>query len=226
MLNSHSSDHRDWSLGDASCHAILVDMQQAGVRCVLEYGSGASTVFLSRELPDVQIFSLESDSDYRDQSASQVKRKGNPECVELVHRPLRWQIHGLAPYRSYDTGELPAEVDAIIIDGPPHWCRRGREACLYQSFDRLRLGGRVYLDDYQRIHEQRIVKNWLLAYGDNLEWVKEFQTGNHIALLKKVGHQSKPNFSIRTFFDACLQALQVLIIAYKKRCRSVPPKLL
>jgi hypothetical protein len=79
-------------------------------------------------------------------------------------RELCWQRHGLGLYQSYCTGPFFPRVDVVIIDGPPFWTSRGREACLYQAFRSLRVGGRVYLDDYDRPGEKQIVRNWEAAY--------------------------------------------------------------
>jgi len=126
--------------------------------------------------------------------------------VKLVHRPLAWQRHGGAPYLSYTHGTFPRAVDALLVDGPPHWTRRGREACLYQAMPSLKVGARIFLDDYRRAAEQRTARNWLDAYPSALRLVAVIEEGDHVAVLEKTAEAMSPRHTLSRRADAHLQA--------------------
>jgi predicted O-methyltransferase YrrM len=175
-----------WSLGEGAFEAIRADLLAIGARRVVEFGSGTSTARIAHDLPDVALFSVDSDAAFFEQTRALLAAHGLEARVELVERPLAWQWHGGAPYLGFRAGALPDAIDAVLIDGPPHWTRRGREACLYSVFDRLRVGGRVYLDDFARAGERRTVRNWLLAYPGALRMVRAAAVDCHVAILEKV----------------------------------------
>jgi hypothetical protein len=60
----------------------------------------------------------------------------------------------------YDHGPLPAEIDLLIVDGPPwaiHPYVRGAADSL---FDRMAVGGTVLLDDAARPGERVVARKW------------------------------------------------------------------
>lgn len=175
-----------WSLGEMAYRAILEDLRSTGAKSIVEFGSGTSTLRLSRDLPEANILSIESDLAFFDETRTNLGLHGGPAKVELVHRPLGWQRHGLSCFRSYEPGRFPDCVDAVLIDGPPIATRRGREACLYQVFPKSHRGTRFYLDDYCREAEQQIVLNWLRAYDGALVHRKTFETNHQIAVLERI----------------------------------------
>jgi predicted O-methyltransferase YrrM len=178
-----------WSLGEQAFEAIHEDLVAIEARTVVEFGSGTSTARLAHDLPDVALFSVDSDATFFEQTRALLAAHGLEARVALVERPLAWRWHGGAPYLGFGEGELPGAIDAVLIDGPPHWTRRGREACLYAVFDRLRVGGRVYLDDYGRRAEKRTVRNWLLAYPGALRMVRMVPVDCHVAILEKTSER-------------------------------------
>jgi hypothetical protein len=73
----------------------------------------------------------------------------------------------------------------VLIDGPPYWTGRGRQACLYDVAAALRVGGRVYLDDCQRAQERLIVRNWVKSYPHAFR-VSGLSVGHGLAVLEKL----------------------------------------
>src|SRR5699024_10631571 len=131
--------------------------------------------------------------------------------------PLAWQWHGEAPYLSFRPGDLPTSVDAVMIDGPPHWTRRGREACLYAAFDRVKVGGRVYLDDFNRPAEQRMVRNWCRAYPGAIEVVRSVDLDDGVVVLEKKAEMPKVERSWPRLIDAYAAAAAQPISARVRR---------
>jgi len=193
-----------WALGESAYSQILPHLRAIESPTIVEFGSGASTAALAHDLPDATILSIDDDATYFARTRAQLPSTAR---VNLVHRPLTWQRHGGAPYLSYAHGDLPDAVDAVLVDGPPHWTRRGREACLYQAMPALKTGGRIFLDDYKRTAERRMVRNWLDAYPSSLRLVGVIEQGDHVAVLEKTAEASSPRHTLSRRADAHLHAV-------------------
>jgi hypothetical protein len=200
-----------WRLGESAYRAIVDDLRSIGARSIVEFGSGVSTLRLSRDLPNAQILSIEGDLAYCEQTRRDLDQHGGRAEVELVHRPIRWQRHGLGVFRSYAPGRFPSAVDAVLIDGPPLATRRGREACLYQVFATSHAGTRFYLDDFCREAEQQIVANWLRAYPGALVHRTTFEVDHHIAVLERVDGEMGHRTHWRNTVDSLTQTAKLLL---------------
>ena len=154
----------DWSIGEKAFSFLVEELRSLAVENLLEFGSGVSSTRLALELPQVRLLSIESNPTFYRHTVQLLDRYVPGHSVKVELRELCWQRHGLGLYQSYRPGPFFPRVDALIIDGPPGWTHRGREVCLYQAFRSLRIGGRVYLDDYARPDEQQIVRNWEATY--------------------------------------------------------------
>jgi predicted O-methyltransferase YrrM len=184
---SEPSLNGPWSIGEEAFAQITRSMSEIAPRVIVEFGSGASSVRLAKAFPDAQVLSLESDPTFFQQSQACARQHGvAAERLSTELRPLTFRRIGRAIYETYSVGPYPAPIDAVLIDGPPHWTRRGREACLYDVAANVRVGGRIYLDDYGRAQERRIVRNWLGCYADALR-VTELDAGHGVCVLEKVG---------------------------------------
>lgn len=221
---SHTEDplafSSGWSLGEEAYCRILDELRAFDVRTVVEFGSGTSTLRLSRDLPEASILSIESAPEFRRDTESRLASLGGPACVEVDLRPIEWQRHGLGLFRSYAVGGFPDAIDAILIDGPPITTRRGREACLYQVFRHARLGARVYLDDYCREAEQQIVRNWLRAYRGSLVQRPTFEVDHRVAVLEKVAEARAPRPSLPNLLDSAAQTGRHLLGSARRRVRT------
>jgi predicted O-methyltransferase YrrM len=193
-----------WALGERAYSQVLRHLRAIDARTIVELGSGASTAALARDLPDATILSVDDDASYFARTRALLPANAR---VKLVHRPLVWQRHGGAPYLSYERGTFPRAVDALLVDGPPHWTRRGREACLYQAMPSLEVGARIFLDDYRRTAEQRTVRHWLSAYPNALRLVEVIEEGDHVAVLEKTAEATEPRHTLWRRADAQLQAM-------------------
>jgi predicted O-methyltransferase YrrM len=149
-----------WRIGEETFAFIVSRLRQTKAVSLLEFGSGASTVRFAMGLPEMRIVSVEHDEAFlRDTATMLGGLPGASTRVTLVHAPLRPRRFGVRMFFTY--GYSPVDpFDAIVIDGPPGFTRRGREACLYLAYEKLRVGGTVFLDDADRDDERRIVANW------------------------------------------------------------------
>ena len=200
-----------WSLGELAYQTVLEDLRSTGAKRIVEFGSGTSTLRLSRDLPDARILSIESEHGFLAQTRRSLDTLGGPAEVELSLRPLCWQRHGLSWFRSYEPCGFPDRVDAVLIDGPPITTRRGREACLYQVFPQTHVGTRFYLDDFCRDAEQRIVDNWLRAYPGALSHCDTFEVGHRVALLERVAERGPRRLHWKNTTDSLVQTVKQLV---------------
>lgn len=179
-----------WTIGEDTLSFLVEELQSLRMEHLVEFGSGASTVRLALRFPQTAILSIENSPRFY-QHTLRLLDNVPAHRVTLELRDLHWQRHGFGLYQSYHPGPMPDRVDAAIIDGPPWWTTRGREACLYQVFDVLRIGGRVYLDDFGRPAEQQIVRNWLSSYPGAFQ-VKAVACGHGLCVLEKINHLRRP----------------------------------
>jgi hypothetical protein len=200
-----------WSLGELAYQAILEDLRSRGAKSIVEFGSGTSTLRLSRDLEDAHVLSIESDDGFLAQTRRSLDTLGGPTEVELSLRPLCWQRHGLSWFRSYEPGSFPDRIDAVLIDGPPVTTRRGREACLYQVFPKTHLGTRFYLDDFSRDAEQQIVDNWLRAYAGALRHCETFEVGHGVAVFERVAERYTRRTHWKNTADSIIQTMKQLV---------------
>lgn len=206
-----------WSLGEQAYRAIQKDLVRHDARTIVEFGSGTSTLRLSRDFPGATVLSLESEPQFCDETRSQLSEVGGGAWVEVALRPIVWQRHSLGFFRSYQPGSFPTDVDAVLIDGPPITTRRGREACLYQVFRYARIGARIYLDDYCRQAEQQVVRNWLRAYPRELVYRETFAVDHQVAVLEKVGERRTPRISPQNALDSAIQNGRSLLGRVRRR---------
>jgi predicted O-methyltransferase YrrM len=78
----------------------------------------------------------------------------------IVEDPSSWS------HSWYELSGLPAEIDLLVIDGPPWTLNpfvRGRAETL---FDRVRPGGVVLLDDAARPGERVVAARWKREWPD------------------------------------------------------------
>ena len=172
-------------MGEATFELLVASLTSKSAREIVEYGSGLSSVRLALALPNARITSVEADRSYVDR----VRELGRAHGVDplVLHRPL--EFRQIAGHRvlSYAPTTWDRELDAVIIDGPQMFTLRGREACLYEAYDRLRVGGLVFLDDCFRVREQVCLQTWPAVFQDS--FTIRVERGWHgIAILEKIAH--------------------------------------
>lgn len=139
-------------------------------RVVVELGTGATTLVTARALslsaPGGRLISFDQHEDFVDATRDWLSHHG--EHAELHHAPI---VSATGDWRDlwYDLPALPAQIDLLIVDGPP-WTidaeTRGRASIL---FDRIVPGGRVILDDAARPGERLVGRDWARDWPD-FEW--------------------------------------------------------
>ena len=191
-----------WRIGEQNFREIVGQVKNLRPSVILEFGSGASSIRLSQAFNQAEIFSIDHDIEFFRQ-AEQLRDAHHVDNLHLIFCPLRWQTHGLKMYESYRKANLPKKIDAVIIDGPPHYTFNGREACLYQVYENLRIGGLVILDDFDRSQEKEHVANWLGRYPGSFERI-DVGTVDTICIMVKT-RDVEERLSAKHVFSSYLQ---------------------
>jgi predicted O-methyltransferase YrrM len=198
-----------WAIGEESFRQIVERLRAAGARQIVEFGSGISSIRLALELPGARVFSIESNREWYETVLRMRAEHAVERNLTVVRRLLRWQKHAGAMFLSYAPGPLPQPIDAVLIDGPPTWTRRGREACLYQAMPFLRVGGLVFLDDFARSREKTIVRNWRWSYPGTFN-LSTIESGHRVCVLEKVRDGKRPRRAMRSLPDHLIEVLGVV----------------
>ncbi len=190
MSNARGSEldlDQPWRIGEESFSFIREAFKSADVKSLLEFGGGASTIRFALELPELRIVTAEHDSKFFAITARYIDAYSLHTQVYLLCCPLSRVWIDYRSFTTYEPPTLAKQFDAILVDGPPGSTMRGREACLYYGYDRLKVGGLVLLDDMERRNEETVMRNWLLAYPDSFESMI-CPLGHGVAVLMKTRH--------------------------------------
>ena len=178
-----------WSIGEASFKAIskIIKQKNAEPNLIVEFGGGASSIRLANKFANSQVISLENNLWYWQNTKILATEYLQNNNLDLLYRKLEFRLYGSSKLLSYKRTSYfkNLEIDCILIDGPPFFTIRGREACLYQIYQQLKIGGIVVLDDFNRQDERTIVENWLAVYPDSFS-LEVFSVGHGLAVLQKV----------------------------------------
>ena len=177
----------DWSIGETAFGRIeTLLLQMSTVERILEFGSGPSSIRLAMAFFEAQVLSVEGDWRNFRETTDLIQKFLDKRNLSIKYRPITLESYGNAKFLTYEDGMFwEEEIDCVIIDGPPVYTLRGREACLYQVYDQIRIGGLVILDDFRRSYEKQIVENWLSVYPSSFT-VATIREDHHLAVLRKI----------------------------------------
>ena len=178
-----------WSIGETAFERITASLlQMSPVERILEFGSGPSSVRLAMAFPEARVLSIEGDWRNYAETTNLMRSFWDKRNLSVKYRPITLESYGDAEFLTYEDGVFwdgQEEMDCVIIDGPPVYTLRGREACLYQVYDQIKIGGLVILDDFRRSYEKQIVENWLSVYPGSFT-VEMIREDHHLAVLRKI----------------------------------------
>ena len=176
-----------WSIGETAFERITTTLlEMSPVEKILEFGSGASSIRLAMAFPEARVLSIEGDWRNYAETTNLMRSFWDKRNLSIKYRPITLESYGNAEFLTYEDGVFwDDEIDCVIIDGPPVYTLRGREAGLYQVYDHIKIGGLVILDDFRRSYEKQIVENWLSVYPDSFK-VEIIREDHHLAVLRKI----------------------------------------
>jgi predicted O-methyltransferase YrrM len=155
-----------WAASTDLLGELLRAIAERRPRCVVELGSGVSTLVIAAALRANglgRLISIDGDEAYAVATREQLLRQGLEPWVELRYAPLtQMNFEGVArPW--YDTQVLSdlSDVELLLIDGPPTALRADiRYPALPFFWPRLAPGAIVLLDDAARPAEQAMARAW------------------------------------------------------------------
>ena len=176
-----------WSIGETAFERIITTLlEMSSVERILEFGSGPSSIRLAMAFSEAEVLSIEGDWRNFAETTSLMQTFWDKRNLSIKYRPITLESYGDAEFLTYEDGMFwEEEIDCVIIDGPPVYTLRGREAGLYQVYDQVKIGGLVVLDDFRRSFEKQIVENWLSVYPGSFK-VEIIREEHHLAVLRKI----------------------------------------
>lgn len=134
---------------------------------VVELGSGASTVLMAavrRRRGGPPLISIDHDQSFAQRTSATLARAGLDDQAEIHVAPLRRTTVAGREIDWYDRGELervlPAQIDLLIVDGPPSRTRMSRWPAVELLAPRFSDRCVVLLDDGRRRDETATACRW------------------------------------------------------------------
>ncbi len=213
-----------WALHVDSCKFLATLIRKYHLKKVLEFGSGFSSVIIANEIKhsvDHLLVSIDNSRYYSHvarQSLEQNNIKANIEFFTFSIRPRIYHKKVLLFYTipqvfwsNFD------RFDLVLIDAPHH--DFGREACFYEAFCRLKVGGIAIIDDSNRKSMEMVyAKKWQKVFGDAISMTLLKNIGSGLRVITKL--QNNPMGSKFSKHDILISSLKSArnfyrVLAYK-----------
>lgn len=166
-----------FALRPSAIELIVNEILLSGIErpCVLELGSGYSTLCLERALRgrDGCLISVESDLDWLETTRRLLE--ADAELVRWVHAPLHPLTLGGRDRIWYELEPILAglggkKIDFLVVDGPfGGTCAMARWPAYPLLVEHLAERCVTFLDDIGRPDERRIAREWCAAHSLTLE---------------------------------------------------------
>lgn len=175
-----------WSMSPSTITHVLNDIVVNERKGIIEFGSGASTLFIAKLLKTNNIkasfFSVESNLEWSKQVEKQLNILELTSYVTMINAPINSVDSSLALGKQklwYDVGVLNQNlkseyaIDLVLVDGPfgGLTCNSRFSAIPYLK-DKLSLNYTIFLDDIDRNDELNILEEWckiLQCSHENIE---------------------------------------------------------
>jgi len=161
---------RGWAISPDFATVIVSLIRETKPRCIVEAGSGVSTLIVAYTLKRQgggMIVSLDQDERYAKITQANVERHGLEDFVSVRHAPLKKVRLGNKDWLWYDTDKIADidSIDMVIVDGPPGNIQRlARYPALPIVADKLSDRAVIVLDDCFRHAEKEILMKWLADF--------------------------------------------------------------
>jgi len=163
-----------WSISPSVILHILNDIVINKRKNIIEFGSGASTLYIARLIQtlklEVKFYSVESNEDWIQKMKKELTLYNLQDVVTLIYAPLKEAPENLCLKEQklwYDTEiinkalENNKAIDLIIVDGPYGGSTPfARYSAIPFLQDRLAKEIGVFLDDARREQEHEIAHQW------------------------------------------------------------------
>jgi len=170
---------RNWAVSPDAAELLVLALLERKPRCVVDLGSGTSTIVMAlaarRHAIDSVIVSIDHLAEYAAGTAKVARERGLDELIRLRLAPLgQVAVNGEQRqwYEPTFLGELPT-VDLVFVDGPPGVVGvETRYPALPLLRDHLGSYAIVVIDDAARTSERTTISKWRAEFPDFVfEWV-------------------------------------------------------
>lgn len=162
-----------WALTADAAALLAREIALNAPNTIVELGSGVSSVLIGRMLKQAgrgRLISLDHDPHWAEQTRRHIRASALEDYVQVLDAPLARQRFGEREYLWYRLPqqiEQAAEIDLLIVDGPPaaldpQGMPRYPALPAFQS--RLSARAVIYIDDAARPQEQAMIERWLKEY--------------------------------------------------------------
>jgi predicted O-methyltransferase YrrM len=204
----------EWALALDTCKFLGTFIRLSKSEHILEFGSGYSSSLVAYELDKLNHGFLHSidNSKYWSSKASQFVQQNQLSSRVFFHVfKLTLRIYQKHAYVFYNIDPhfyaLQPSLDLVIIDGPHHDV--SREGAIYEVFDKVKVGGYLFLDDCKAEHMKRSTARWNERFPKSIRIEKFLEIGNGIAIIKKLRNLSNEPLTIPgQFFFGWMRAIR------------------
>lgn len=167
------------SLRYSSLAYFLNDIVINNRKVIVEFGSGISTIFLSKlihqlNLTDVKVLSIDNNKDWLEIIHNYISKDHTSlDSIKLIYAESNFCSLSLENNSWYDVEKLglmekyKGQIDCVLVDGPEAWHKDielSRYPALPYMYDFLANGCSIFLDDTNRLGEKSIIEMWSKEY--------------------------------------------------------------
>jgi predicted O-methyltransferase YrrM len=204
----------EWALALDSCEFLGSLLRLSKPEHILEFGSGYSSSLVAYELDKLNhgfLHSIDNSKYWSSKALQFVEQNKLSRRVAFHVFKLTLRTYKKYAYVFYNIDpqlySLQPSIDLVIIDGPHHDV--GREGAIYEVFDKLKVGGYLFLDDCRADHMKRGIERWRARFPKSIRIEKFLEIGNGIAIIKKLCNLSNEPLTIPgQFFFAWMRAIR------------------
>jgi hypothetical protein len=159
-----------WSMRFSNLHKIMEILDERQPLTIVEFGSGLSTILIASWLDCLgrgKLISYDHDSNWADATKNHLRMHNLEDFAEVRHAPLKEiECDGqrVVWYNLDDQISDIAEIDLMIVDGPPASASANglsRLPAFFQFRNQFSPNHAIVLDDANRPGEQAIVEKWM-----------------------------------------------------------------
>jgi len=177
-----------WSMSPSTMVHVLNDVVVNDRTSIVEFGSGASTLYVAKLLKSHAIkatfYSVESNLEWANKLTKQLELLDLTAYASIIHAPIQ-PINGQFALGEqklwYDVNVLNEAFkaidafDLVLVDGPfggltPH----ARYSAIPYLKNRLTTNCSVFLDDIDREEEKNILKSWEVSLNCHAQIIERY----------------------------------------------------
>ena len=177
-----------WSISPNLILHVLNDIDINNRKCIVEFGTGASTIYIAKLLQMTQnnafFYSIESDAVWAEKIRRKLQSLQLLEYVIIILAP-KTEVYEHLLFKDqklwYNAEILNKElkdvtdIDLVLVDGPSG---KGTPYSRFSAIpflkEKLSLDYSIFLDDTNRLQERQIADNWKKYLNCNIRYKEKY----------------------------------------------------